>query len=281
MFTSIKKWAYRLRDKIFLRRARFQSKLYHILHPDPVTTQVFAHRGSKSNRPENTLAAFKEAVRVGADGIELDVHLTKDGQIIVIHDETIDRTTNGKGQIRKLTLAQIQSYSAGSWFNRAYETEKVPLLSDVLALLVALNFTGVLNIELKTDKIQYVDIEKKTSDLLMSQDLPFSHIYCSFNLTSLARLATLEPQTELCYLMSTSDRKIQIGLETSYITHLNPRLDWLQKNSHHLKQLTKPLRPWTLNNDTDIYFAFNHQLAGFMTDYPERAIEIKKQYYKK
>ena len=62
--------------------------------------QIFAHRGSKSNRPENTLAAFEEAVRVGADGIELDVHLTRDGEIIVIHDESIDRTSNGHGFVR-------------------------------------------------------------------------------------------------------------------------------------------------------------------------------------
>lgn len=281
MFTNIKKRAYRLRDKFLSRRARFQAKLYHFLHHDPMTTQVFAHRGSKSNRPENTLAAFKEAVRVGADGIELDVHLTKDGHIVVIHDETIDRTTNGKGQICQLRLSEIQSYSAGAWFNREYQNEKVPSLSEVLALLVDLNFTGVLNIELKTDKIQYPDLEKKTSDLLLSQNYPFSHIYCSFNLDSLQRLSVLEPDAELCYLMTSSTQKIQKGLDTSYVTHLNPRLDWLKKHANHLKHLTKPLRPWTLNNDADIYFAFNHRVSGFMTDYPERAMEIKQQYKEK
>ena len=81
--------------------------------------------------------------------------------------------------------------------------------------------------------------------------------------------------------MSTSEQKIKQGLQTDYITHLHPRLDWLQKNSNHLKQFTKPLRPWTLNNDVDMYFAFNHHLSGFMTDYPALAVEIKKRYNQK
>ena len=87
MFTGIKKCFHRNRDYFKSRRARFQASVYHLRHQDPVETQIFAHRGSKSNRPENTLAAFAEAIRVGADGIELDVHLTKDGQLVVIHDD--------------------------------------------------------------------------------------------------------------------------------------------------------------------------------------------------
>ena len=81
-------------------------------------TKIFAHRGSKGTHPENTLTSFKEAVRVGSDGIELDVHLTKDGHLVVIHDETVDRTTNGTGEIRNLTLAKIKAMDAGSWFSR-------------------------------------------------------------------------------------------------------------------------------------------------------------------
>ncbi|MFD2387177.1 glycerophosphodiester phosphodiesterase family protein [Enterococcus rivorum] len=72
-------------------------------------TRIIAHRGSKGTHPENTLAAFKEAIRVGADGIELDIHLTKDKQLVVIHDETVDRTTDGVGEINQLTLKEIKS----------------------------------------------------------------------------------------------------------------------------------------------------------------------------
>ena len=103
-------------------------------------TKIFAHRGSKGTHPENTLTSFKEAVRVGSDGIELDVHLTKDGHLVVIHDETVDRTTNGTGEIRNLTLAKIKAMDAGSWFHNTYAGEKIPTLEEVLLLLKELGF---------------------------------------------------------------------------------------------------------------------------------------------
>ena len=155
MFTGIKKWYRTLHDHHTSKRKSVKSTLAHLLHQDLVETQIFAHRGSKSNRPENTLAAFSEAVRVGVDGIELDVHLTKDNQVVVIHDESIDRTTNGTGLIRDMTFEEIRQYSAGSWFDTQYKFEKIPLLSEVLDLLKEMNFTGVLNIadcKIKLDK---------------------------------------------------------------------------------------------------------------------------------
>lgn len=81
-------------------------------------TKIIAHRGSKGTHPENTLASFKEAVLVGSDGIELDVQLSKDNQLMVIHDETIDRTTNGYGEVGSLTLTELKQYDAGSWFQK-------------------------------------------------------------------------------------------------------------------------------------------------------------------
>jgi glycerophosphoryl diester phosphodiesterase len=281
MLTGFKKWFHRWRDKRKTQRASIQAQIHHLLHRDEVATQIFAHRGSKGNRPENTLAAFAEAVRVGSDGIELDVHLTRDKQLVVIHDESLERTTNGAGLVRNMTFEEIQHYSAGAWFAAQYENEKVPLLSQVLDLLVAMSFTGALNIEIKTDKFHYPGIEKMTSELLTSQDFPFSHLYCSFNLKSLQILSELEAGADLCFLLANSDKKIQQGLATDFITHLHPRLDWLQKNIDKLDQLGKPLRPWTLNDDADIHLAFDHHLSGFMTDYPEHAVQIKSRYHKK
>ena len=281
MFTGIKKWYRTWHDHHTSKRKSVKSTLAHLLHQDLVETQIFAHRGSKSNRPENTLAAFSEAVRVGVDGIELDVHLTKDNQVVVIHDESIDRTTNGTGLIRDMTFEEIRQYSAGSWFDTQYKFEKIPLLSEVLDLLKEMNFIGVLNIEIKTDNYQYIGLEKKTSDLLTSQNLPFSHIYCSFNLQSLTCLYELEAESELCYLMSTSDKKIQKGLTLEYITSLHPSIKWIKKNTNQIKKIKKPIRAWTVNNDLDMYLAFNHQLSGIITDYPELALQLKKQYTEK
>ncbi|MFQ7237389.1 MAG: glycerophosphodiester phosphodiesterase family protein, partial [Enterococcus hulanensis] len=88
-------------------------------------TVIIAHRGSAGTHPENTLPAFMEAVRTGADGIELDVHLTADQQLVVIHDESVDRTTDGKGLIRELTLEEIKELDAGSWFDEKYQATKI------------------------------------------------------------------------------------------------------------------------------------------------------------
>jgi glycerophosphoryl diester phosphodiesterase len=98
---------------------------------------VIAHRGDSAHRPENTLAAFAAALEIGAGVVEFDVHLTRDGEVVVIHDETVDRTTNGRGAVRDLTLAEIRRFSAGypTSFGSAYAGERVPTLGEVLGLL--------------------------------------------------------------------------------------------------------------------------------------------------
>ena len=160
-------------------------------------TKIFAHRGSKGTHPENTLASFREAVRVGSDGIELDVHLTKDGQLVVIHDETIDRTTNSTGEIRNLTLAEIKVMDAGSWFKNDFAGEKIPTLEEVLHLLKELNFNGQLNIELKTDIIQYEGLVEKCLALQGTQTWPFSIVYSSFNPYTLVELKKMNSDQEI------------------------------------------------------------------------------------
>ena len=102
-----------------------------------MTPLVIAHRGDSANRPENTLASFASALELGADFVEFDVQLTKDGHAVVIHDPTLERTTSGTGRLLDQTLAEIRKVSAGypSRFGDAYRGERVPTLSEVLGLL--------------------------------------------------------------------------------------------------------------------------------------------------
>jgi glycerophosphoryl diester phosphodiesterase len=104
--------------------------------PQP-TPLIIAHRGDSSHRPENTLAAFAAGLETGAAIVEFDVHLTRDGEVVVIHDETIDRTTDGRGEVKRMTLAEIRRFSAGypSRFGSAYAGERVPTLAETLGLL--------------------------------------------------------------------------------------------------------------------------------------------------
>lgn len=95
---------------------------------------VIAHRGLAKRAPENTLAAFAAAMAAGATAIEFDLHMTRDGALVVMHDYNVERTTNGRGLISDLTLAEVRGLDAGSWFDPTFASEKVPTLEEVLAL---------------------------------------------------------------------------------------------------------------------------------------------------
>ena len=162
---------------------------------------VIAHRGASGTAPENTMAAFRQAVEMGADMIELDVQRTKDGQVVVIHDATLERTTNGSGAVRELTYAEIEQLDAGSWFGEGQEFagERVPLLKEVL------EFTKgkcALNIEIKN--IPYADpgIEQAVVDLLHETGFLEQVIISSFDHSCLHRIARLEPNVPTACLFS-------------------------------------------------------------------------------
>ena len=239
-------------------------------------TKIFAHRGSKGTHPENTLASFKEAVRVGSDGIELDVHLTKDGHLAVIHDETVDRTTNGTGEIINLTLAEIKALDAGSWFHKAFADEKIPTLEEVLLLLKELGFNGQLNIELKTDVIQYEGLVEKCLTLQGTEVWPFAIIYSSFNPYTLVELKKTNPTQEIGLLFESkewADKGDAMLEKESYHPDLK-LLDWaLEWNTNQL-----PLRVWTVNEDEDMNCCFELQIEAIFTDYPEKALQLKENY---
>ena len=96
--------------------------------PTPI---ILAHRGDKSFAPENTLPSFAQAIQKGADGVELDAKLTSDGHIIVMHDPTLNRTTNGSGKVASFTLEEIRKLDAGAWFDEKFRGTRVPLLEEV------------------------------------------------------------------------------------------------------------------------------------------------------
>src|SRR5271154_304501 len=93
---------------------------------------IVAHRGASGHAPENTLAAFQRAVELGASFIETDLHLTRDARFVAIHDQNLERTTNGKGAVREHTLAELRKLDAGMWFDRQYMGQQIPTLEDVL-----------------------------------------------------------------------------------------------------------------------------------------------------
>lgn len=116
-----------------------------------------AHRGYSHIAPENTIVAFQEAIKHGATGIELDVHLTKDNKLVIIHDEALQRTTNGEGLVSDYELTQLQQLDAGSWFHPKYKDEPLPTLGEVIE---ALPKDVLINVEIKNIPSFYKEIEK-------------------------------------------------------------------------------------------------------------------------
>ena len=165
---------------------------------------IWAHRGLSRLYPENTLSAFEAACAYDITGVELDVHLTADGEPVVIHDETVDRTTDGTGAVRDLTLEEIRALRipAGLGTEHAGRFEHIPTLREVLALCgpYCRDFGMLINIELKTDHFEYPGLEEKVLNEVREEGLESYILWSSFNPRSLARMRALAPESRLAVL---------------------------------------------------------------------------------
>lgn len=162
-------------------------------------TPLIAHRGSRLEAPENTLAAYDKALQYDIAGLEIDIHLSKDGEIIVMHDLTVDRTTDGSGWIKDMTLAELKALDAGAGFDASFAEERVPTLSEVCEFIKGQNI--ILNIELKNNFILYDELEEKMLQTVYDFALADRLTVSSFNHESLYRIGQLDPNiaTALLY----------------------------------------------------------------------------------
>jgi glycerophosphoryl diester phosphodiesterase len=151
---------------------------------------VIGHRGAMGYCPENTLASFDRARALGADWIELDVHLTRDGTLAVIHDERVDRTTNGRGWLKDLTLGELRRLDAGSWYGPAFAGQHVPVLDDVVQWARAHGVT--LDIEIKNVPMYYAGIESAVVECLDRCGMSEQAIVISFDHRAIRRVKDLD-----------------------------------------------------------------------------------------
>lgn len=162
-----------------------------------MTPLIIAHRGDSANRPENTLVSFKSALDLGADLLELDVQLSKDGQLVVIHDGSVDRTTDGRGRVADLTLAEIRKLSAGypKRFGDRFAAEKVPTLAEVLNLGRG---RARLMIEIKKESVSDSEdddgIEARTVAAVRDARMASDVLLISFDRRALRRAQRLAPE---------------------------------------------------------------------------------------
>lgn len=165
-------------------------------------TKIYGHRGLSSLYPENTMIAYKEAYEAGMDGIELDVHMTKDGELVLIHDYILDRTTEGEGFIKDFKYKEIKNLSAGRIFNEGFTSERIPILKEVLEFFKNKDFE--INIEIKAGYRFYKNIEKKIIEEINKYYKKDNIIISSFDHYSLIKCKEIDPDIKTGALVEAS-----------------------------------------------------------------------------
>jgi glycerophosphoryl diester phosphodiesterase len=259
-----------------------QPDVFEIMNKYPV--KVIAHRGASGHAPENTFAAFRKALDIGANYIELDVHLSKDGEVVVIHDATLNRTTNGgKGKVCEKTLAELRQWNATAHFGQQYPDEKIPLLLEVLQFVKG---KAILLIEIKADSRgrPYPAIENKILQIIKEHD---AENWCEiqsfydFYINGWKKLNSNIPVHKLLAVPSAMiyvDHKLRIG-------NLFRRNEHAQGiNAHHAfvtKRFFKKIHKqqhstyiWTVNKQKDMERILKYRPDGIITNYPDRLLKL-------
>ena len=220
-----------------------------------------AHRGAKAYEPENTLQAFQKALDLNSDGIELDVHLCTDGHVIVIHDETIDRTTNGKGLVNTFSLAELKSFLIDGKY-------QIPTLNEVFDLV---DKKCLINIELKglgTASRAVPLIEEYISE----KNWNYSHfIISSFDWNMLEETSTLNSNIPIGVLTEENLDAALAFAEKIKAKAIHPDFNLLnEENVHQMQDKGFLVLPWTVNTEEDIQKVKSYNVNGIISDNPDK-----------
>ncbi len=239
---------------------------------------IFAHRGACAHAPENTLASFNLAVEHGADAIELDAKLSSDGQIIVHHDQTVNRTTDGKGRVAELPLAALRELDAGSFFAPEFQGEKIPLLEEVLDGVGRKLFV---NIELTNYATPNDGLAEKVVELVKRMKLQERVLFSSFYPGNLQTTAHLLPNVPVGLLAEPS---IKGWLARSPITlKISPRaihpylIDATARMIRREHARGRRVHVWTVNSPADMRRLFAADVDGIFTDDPRLARQVLQE----
>ena len=233
-----------------------------------------AHRGFSGKYPENTLLAFRKAIEAGADGAELDVHLTKDNELVVIHDERIDRTTDGEGFVADYTYGELSRFDASATFKDVYGFNKIPTLREYFELVKPVD-GFITNIELKTGFNEYPGIEQAVYDLIREFGLEDRTIISSFNHYSVMRFKALAPQIKCGYLVADWIYNFGEYASSRNVECVHPHFVSLNEGSvAEIKSHCVQINTWTVNTPEEVERLYNLGVDAVITNYPDMAKSV-------
>lgn len=240
-------------------------------------TLIFAHRGYSKKYAENTLEAFEAALKSGADGIECDVRLTKDGRLVIIHDETVNRTTNGKGKVKNFTLNELKKLKAGKKCFFFRRNIKIPTLDELFNW--AKTNDSILNIEMKYDDKNDFTIGNQLIEKIEKYEFESRVIISSFNHQMMEYYKMKYSHIEFAILFKNEKFIRESYLKDKYVDGVHPNKQIVRKKDVNiLKALNTKLRPYTINKKRDMKRLIKWGVDGIITDDPKRAYVARKKY---
>ncbi len=245
---------------------------------------IIGHRGASAYYPENTLSAFIAAYEMGAEMVELDILLTKDGVPVVIHDETLDRTTNGKGKVADFSLEELKKLDAGLWFGEAHQGEPIPTLEEVLQFAKG---KIALNIEIKTEAVTDTlknGVEEKALNLVKKYGMQDYVLFSSFDYRAIAHLRELDVDisTALLYERSQSGSSLPSELVASYQANAFncSRRQFSKKWANDTKEQEIPVFIYTVNKEKNMKKMINRGASGIFSDKPDLLKQVVDNMWK-
>lgn len=236
--------------------------------------KVWGHRGASAYAPENTLAAFDLALRMGVAGVELDVQLSADGALVCIHDETLDRTTTGSGQVGARTLAELRTFEAANGMP-GFDGVTIPTLDEVFELFAGSD--AVVNVELKNSVVPYEGLEEKVLALVAEAGMADRVVLSTFNHLSLAKLQDLGTGLPTAMLFGEPLFRPWRYAQTLGVTGINPPHEYLRvvpslvAKAH---ELGMSVNPWTVNREEDMTRMIALGVDAIITNHPDRALAL-------
>ena len=237
----------------------------------PTALRVIAHRGASSYAPENTLAAFDLAIQMGVSDLELDVHATSDGHLVVIHDDTLDRTTNGSGPVTSHPLAALAALDAGSWFDPTFAGERVPTFADVLE-----RYKGRAHIHTEI-KGRSAGLARRTVDLIRRLGMVKQVTITSFQKARLEETRAYAPELPTGWLVAeTSDERIAEA-QALGLTQLCPRADTVTRELvHRLHAAGFVVRAWGVSTEDLMRQVVQAGADGMTVNFPDKLLAYAK-----